>query len=181
MLDAETVTKPDVCPAKDVPGSVGAGPQPAYIKDSVASLAEMNRDGLRDQWRRLYRSNPPTRVTHELLRLAVLWKFQEKACGGPSAATKRRLAGLVKTFEEQGDLVRSRAVRLKPGARLVRQWRGETHTVLVLEDGFEWHGRHYGSLSAVAREITATRWSGPRFFGLVSRAKAAKTQEIEDA
>jgi hypothetical protein len=55
---------------------------------------------------------------------------------------------------------------MKPGLRLVREWRGETHTVLVLEDGFEWNGNRRRSLSAIAREITGTHWSGPRFFGL---------------
>ncbi len=61
------------------------------------------------------------------------------------------------------------AIRLKPGLRLVREWRGETHTVLVLEDGFEWKGEPRRSLSAIAREITGTQWSGPLFFGLKPR------------
>ncbi len=75
-------------------------------------------------------------------------------------------------MDEKGDLTQARAVRLKPGAKLVREWRGETHDVLVLEDGFQWRGRQWRSLSAIAREISGTHWSGPRFFGLQAKAEA---------
>jgi hypothetical protein len=75
-----------------------------------------------------------------------------------------------------GDLVRSRAVRLRQGAKLVRQWQGQTITVLVLEDGFEWQGRRWRSLSMIACEITGTRWSGPRFFGIDKARRGAVVQ-----
>ncbi len=88
-----------------------------------------------------------------------------------SCAPRQRLAALAKTLEEDGDLVRARVVRLKPGARLIREWHGETHTVIVTEDGFEWCGQSHGSLSVIARTITGTRWSGPRFFGLTIKPK----------
>ena len=70
---------------------------------------------------------------------------------------------------------------MKPGLRLVREWRGETHTVLVLEDGFEWNGERRRSLSVIAREITGTRWSGPRFFGLKPRPMPFSGEERGDA
>ncbi len=69
---------------------------------------------------------------------------------------------------------------MKPGMRLVREWRGETHTVLVLEDGFEWNGKRRRSLSAIAREITGTRWSGPLFFGLKPRPVPFSGEERAD-
>ena len=75
-------------------------------------------------------------------------------------------------MEQAGDLARRRVARLKPGARLVREWRGQSHTVIVLEDGFEWQGKRWRSLSAIAREITGAHWSGPRFFGLNGKAEA---------
>ncbi len=75
-------------------------------------------------------------------------------------------------MERDGDLARRRIARLKPGAKLTREWRGETHTVIVLEDGFEWRGRKWRSLSSIAREITGAHWSGPRFFGLNGKAEA---------
>jgi hypothetical protein len=90
-----------------------------------------------------------------------------------SAALKRRTTDLAKTMETRGDLARARAVTLKPGARLMREWRGETHDVRVLEEGFEWRGARWRSLSAIAREITGTQWSGPRFFGLEKTERMA--------
>jgi hypothetical protein len=79
---------------------------------------------------------------------------------------KRQIAGLAKTMETKSNLVQPRSVSLKPGARLLRSWGGETHEVVVVEDGFTWAGKTWRSLSAIAREMTGTRWSGPRFFGL---------------
>ncbi len=151
-------------------------PSDAGSEDAVAAklraLEGMTYDELRVEWRRLYRAHPPKRVSRDLLMLGVAWKVQERAYGGLGAATKRRLADLAKTMEQDGDLARSRVARLKPGARLVREWRGQTHTVIVLEDGFEWQGKRWRSLSVIAREITDAHWSGPRFFGLNGKAEA---------
>ena len=158
----------------------------AGSEDAVAvklqALAEMDYDALRAEWRRLYRAQAPKRVSRDLLMLGVAWKLQERAYGGLGAATKRRLADLAKTMEQDGDLIRSRVARLKPGARLLREWGGETHTVIVLEDGFEWRGERWRSLSVIAREITDAHWSGPRFFGLNGKAKGiAGAKESADA
>ena len=148
----------------------------AGSEDAVAiklqALEGMTYDSLRTEWRRLYRAHPPKRVARDLLVLGVAWKIQEQAYGGLGAAIKRRLADLAKTMEQDGDLARSRVARLKPGAKLIREWRGETHAVIVLEDGFEWRGRNWRSLSSIAREITGAHWSGPRFFGLNGKAEA---------
>lgn len=138
----------------------------------LQALKAMTYDGLRTEWRRLYRAHPPKRVARDLLVLGVAWKIQEQAYGGLGAATKRRLANLAKTMEQDGDLARSRVARLKPGAKLIREWRGETHTVIVLEDGFEWRGKRLRSLSVIAKLITGAHWSGPRFFGLNGKAEA---------
>lgn len=146
----------------------------ADLAAKLTALAEMDYDALRHEWRRLYRHHPPKRVSRDLLMLVVAWKLQERAYGGLSAAMKRRLAELATTMDDNGDLAKARVVRLKPGAKLVREWRCETHDVLVLEDGFEWRGRRWRSLSAIAREITGVHWSGPRFFGLQAKAEAAE-------
>jgi len=151
-------------------------PSDAGSEDAVAArlqaLEGMTYDGLRTEWRRLYRAHPPKRVARDLLVLGVAWKIQEQAYGGLGVATKRRLADLAKTMEQDGDLARGRVARLKPGARLVREWGGQTHTVIVHEDGFEWQGKRWRSLSVIAREITDAHWSGPRFFGLNGKAAA---------
>ncbi len=158
------------------PARADGTPSDAGSEDAVAArlqaLDGMTYDGLRTEWRRLYRAHPPKRVARDLLVLGVAWKIQETAYGGLGAATKRRLANLAKTMEQDGDLARSRVARLKPGAKLVREWRGKTHTVVVIEDGFEWRGSRWRSLSAIAREITGAHWSGPRFFGLNGKAEA---------
>ena len=142
------------------------------IAAKLRALEQMDHAALRAEWRRLYRAHPPKRGARDLLLLAVAWKIQEQAYGGLGAATRRRVADQAATLERDGDVTRNRVTRLKPGARLVREWRGQTHTVIVLEDGFEWRGRHWRSLSVIAREITGGHWSGPRFFGLKEKARA---------
>ena len=152
-------------------------------EDAVAArlraLEGMTYDGLRTEWRRLYRAHPPKRVARDLRVLGVAWKTQEQAHGGLGAATKWRLADLAKIMERDGDLARRRIARLKPGAKLTREGRGETHTVIVLEDGFEWRGKRRRSLSVIAKLITGAHWSGPRFFGL--NGKAEESVAIGDA
>ena len=136
---------------------------------------------LRREWRRLYRSQPPPRIRRDLLLLAIAWKRQAQVEGGLTAAEKRKLAAIAKELRENGDLSGSPAIRVKSGARLVREWRGDTHTVLVLDHGFEWNGKRYSSLSAIAREISGTQWSGPRFFGLRPRPKPFTGEARTDA
>jgi len=148
------------------------------IADEVAALDEMQYADLRFSWRRLYRAHPPKFLSRDLLEMGVAWKLQERAFGGHSAATKRQLSQLAQTLEAKSDLAKARRVRLRPGARLIREWRGETHEVLVTEDGFIWRGEKWRSLSIIAREMTGTRWSGPRFFGLnKSAAQSAGASE----
>ncbi len=147
----------------------------------LATLLEIATVDLRAEWRRLYRSHPPPCIRQELLVLAIAWKLQEKVYGGLAPAQKRKLAGIAEDLRKNGDLSASPAIRMKPGLRLVREWRGETHDVLVLEDGFEWNGKRRRSLSAIAREITGTRWSGPRFFGLKPRPMPFSGEARADA
>ena len=146
-----------------------AHPASEGLTEKLAALADLDTVGLRAEWRRLYRSHPPLHIRRDLLVLAIAWKLQERVHGGLTAAQKRRLASIAEELRKNGNLSTGPAIRMKPGLRLVREWRGETHTVLVLEDGFEWNGQRRRSLSAIAREITGTRWSGPLFFGLKPR------------
>ncbi len=178
VLDSRTLANANAPGTESTAGNATKRPETGPdARESLAGLADMKSAGLRAEWSRLYRSRAPMRMSIDLLVLAVAWKRQEQAHGGSSAATKRRLAVLMKTLEEDGDLVRSRIVSPKPGARLLREWRGETHVVIVMEDGFEWRGERHRSLSAIARAITGTRWSGPRFFGLKGKAVVAASEE----
>jgi hypothetical protein len=153
----------------------GAARLSAELHAKLAMIARMDAERLRSEWRRWYRALPPSRLGRELLLLGVAWKVQEQLHGGLGAGTTRRLAELAATMSDGGDLVRSRAIRLRQGARLVREWQGQIITVLVLEDGFEWQGRRWRSLSMIAREITGTRWSGPRFFGIDKKKRRVDT------
>ena len=168
MSDVEKHTGRDAAKGADHGRDSGAAPA---VATRLQALVSMSYDELRAEWRRLYRAHPPKRVARDLLALGVAWKIQEQACGGLGRATKRRLANLANTMEENGDLARRRVARLRPGAKLIREWQGAIHRVVVLEDGFEWNGARWRSLSAIAREITGSHWSGPRFFGLNGRAQ----------
>lgn len=159
-------------PAAPVAGRKGNAGSDDAVAGKLRALAEMDYGALRVEWRRLYRSHPPKRVSRDLLVLGVAWKIQARAHGGLGAVTKRRIAALAKNGADDSGVARGRVARLKPGARLVREWRGQTHTVMVLEAGFEWRGQHWRSLSMIAREITGAHWSGPRFFGLNATVKS---------
>ena len=144
------------------------------LTERLAAVPSLAYVELRSEWQRLYRAHPPKKVGRDVLELGIAWKLQEKALGGTSAAIKRRIADLAQTMEERGDLTKARTAKLKPGAKLIREWRGEAHDVLVIENGFLWKGKSWRSLSTIAHEITGTRWSGPRFFGLVGNKERAK-------
>jgi hypothetical protein len=107
-------------------------------------------------------------LSRDLMVRALANKLQERAYGRPSLAMNRRLNTLAGEFEK-GSSSFNPGVVLKTGARLVRQWRGHAHTVLVLEDGFEYEGQCYRSLTMIAARITGAHWSGPRFFGVTKR------------
>lgn len=136
------------------------------VAAEVAALSDLTYEALLDEWKRLYRAPAPKRISRSLLELGVAWKVQELALGGLSRGAKRQLRDMATSVASTGVVNEPRSITVKPGARLVREWRGTTHDVLVLDDGFEWAGRQWRSLSEIAREITGTRWSGPRFFGL---------------
>ena len=136
------------------------------LSSELAAIVTMTYSELHLAWRRHYRAVPPKKMSRDILELGIAWKIQENKLGGLGAAVKRQIADLARTMEAKSDLARPRTITCKPGSRLLRSWSGVTHEVLVVEDGFLWAGRTWRSLSAIAREITGTRWSGPRFFGL---------------
>jgi hypothetical protein len=125
----------------------------------IAALRSLSRQQLKDRWRHLFKTAPPVAFTPDLLTRGIAWRLQERAVGGFSATARVALAS-AQTPHSQ------RRPALRPGTRLVRRWRGRTYVVEVGESGFDLEGHKFGSLSEVAREITGTRWSGPRFFGL---------------
>ena len=129
-------------------------------------LPKLDIRELREQWCRLYKADTSPRLSRELLIRAVAHRMQEVALGGLRAELQRQLHQIALELKQGGAATTRRRSQLKPGTRLMRVWRGQTHEVLVLDDGFSWQGTDYRSLSAIARKITGTAWSGPLFFGL---------------
>jgi len=136
------------------------------LSERLAALANLDSVALRAEWRRLYRSHPPKRINRDLLIRAIAYKLQEQLHGGLSNAAKRKLRAFAQELDSRDGTVFDPGISLKPGAKLVREWGGKTHAVIVLEDGFAFEGQRYHSLSRIAQEITGAHWSGPRFFGL---------------
>ena len=118
------------------------------------------------------------RLSRDLLLRSIIYKLQERAYGGLPKTVARNLEQGSVASSEQAEPRIALQISLKPGTRLVREWRGETHVVLIQVDGVEWRGRRYASLSIVAKEITGTHWSGPRFFGLGRRRSAPVSAPI---
>ena len=141
------------------------------IAKALVRLSELTTFELRGEWRRLHRMPPPMRLSRDLLIRGITYKLQERAYGGLSMATARKLERAAADPMSRGAAKPTQPISLKPGTRLVREWRGGTHTVLIHADGIEWRGQRYHSLSVVARKITGARWSGPRFFGLRQRPR----------
>ncbi len=135
------------------------------IEDEIDRIRSLGPEDLRREWRRLYHAEPP-RISRDLFVLALGYRLQEIAHGGLGKATRRKLQTMAKALRTTGRVGPTPSLSLKPGARLVREWRGRTHTVTVTEDGFEYGGTSYPSLTKIAKKITKAHWSGPHFFGL---------------
>lgn len=136
---------------------------------NLARLAEMAGEELKAEWARRY-GTPAPNLSPELLRLGIGYQLQEQKHGGISRGTRTLLRQVAARARESGDK-KPMPRKLTPGTRLVRDWHGVGHTVIVLDDGFEYDGQHWKTLTAVARAITGTHWNGPRFFGLTQRTK----------
>ncbi len=139
------------------------------VAQALTRLSELTIFELRGEWRRLHRMPPPMRLSRDLLTRGITYKLQERAYGGLSTATARKLEQAGAVSLSRGSVTPAPPISLRPGTRLVREWRGVTHMVLIHADGIEWRGQRYRSLTIVARKITGARWSAPRFFGLRQR------------
>jgi hypothetical protein len=144
-------------------------------REALSRLPTLEIGELRQQWRALYKAEASPHLSRELLVRAVAHRMQEVAVGGLRPVRQRQLRQIAQQFKETGAANTPPRPELKPGTRLVREWQGRTYEVLVLDDGLSWQGTHYGSLSAVARKITGTPWSGPLFFGLKQNRSATQS------
>jgi hypothetical protein len=142
------------------------------IPARLAALKTASTPALKAQWRDLFDTEPPP-FNRQYLVSRLAYRIQELAYGGLKPETVRRLEKLGEQVDGKGVSRRKRQDRMPmAGTRLVREWQGVEHTVTVTTSGFDWQGRPYKSLSAIARAITGTRWNGPLFFGLRNRGDA---------
>jgi hypothetical protein len=149
--------------------------QPYYpdaLRAKIGTLEALSLQDLRTEWRKLYHRTAPRFFRRELLIRGIAYELQAKVFGGLSTRTRALLRKIAKQAETGGFTAADMPRYLRPGTRLVRAWKGVTHTVDVLEDGFAWNGERYRSLSAIARAISGTNWNGNTFFGL-GRKKSA--------
>ena len=153
--------------------SIPAIPQ-ADVLGRLAALKTTETPDLKQQWRELFGAEPPP-YNRRFLESRLAYRIQELAYGGLKPETLARLEKLGEQFD--GGKVAVRRIRGddRPitGTRLIREFQGVEHTVTVLQDGYEYQGRPYQSLSAIARAITGTRWNGWVFFGLKNKRGSA--------
>ena len=137
------------------------------MSHKIQALETATRKELTTQWVKVFNEPPSRYASTDFLRINLAYHYQSRRQNGLSNKVQTKLQKLYLAFKENPDY-RPPASKptIKSGTRLVRQWQGEAHSVTIKTDGYEYQGQHYPSLSAIARQITGTRWSGPKFFGL---------------
>lgn len=155
------------------------GIMPDPITQRLGTLPGLSKTALLDLWRELFNVSPPPQLRRQLMIPILAYRLQEQALGPLSAKTRGRLRELVRVFENNSKGAISSIPSLKPGTRLVRQWRDQVHLVNVEASAYEYQGVRYQSLSEIACLITGTHWSGPLFFGLKNQPTSSQSKEAE--
>lgn len=133
------------------------------LDKQIELTEELPRDELITRWSKMHGCLPPKGMNNPMLVRSAAYQVQVKRLGGLKRETRKALLAIANGADHKPLIPKP---ELKPGKRLMREWHGKTHQVEVIEDGFEWQGEIYTSLSAIAKAITGAKWSGPRFFGL---------------
>ena len=141
------------------------------IERELEILAHLPVAKLRERWRALFKTEPPSAFGPDLLRRKIAYHIQERAFGGLSSSIRRELEQLAKVISKASSGRIELPRRIKAGAVLIREWKSKTYRVTVHDDGFVFEEEKYTSLSEIARKITGVRWNGPRFFGLRNSAQ----------
>jgi DUF2924 family protein len=134
----------------------------------LAELPDMSPARLRAEWRDCWRKPAPD-IGPDLLRRGIAWRLQARVHGDLPGDIKRELERAAERLRRGEEVVSAARPSLKSGTRLVRSWQGRVHHVLVVDEGYEFEGRRFNSLTQIASAITGTHWSGPNFFGLTKR------------
>ena len=146
------------------------------IDGRIATLPDLDRPALCRLWDKTFGHPAPKHISRDLLLYALAYHLQEQALGGLSKAARERLAHPEGRVERPP---KPATPSLRPGTHLIQEWRGQAHRVIVLDQGFDYDGSLYASLSPIARRITGSRWSGPLFFGL-RRASPGTGESADD-
>lgn len=140
------------------------------LTNKLAKLQALSPAQTRSEWHRLFRREVPEHSPH-LLKRSIAWKLQARIEGDLSPSVRRALDRMAQASDGDQNALPEICNELAVGTKLIRDWHGRTIEVLVTDQGFEHAGRHYRSLSQIARHVTGAHWSGPRFFGLVKRSQ----------
>jgi hypothetical protein len=139
------------------------------VSIEINNLEQKSRAELRVLWEEEVAGKAPPSLGRDILALGIAYARQERRYGGLARPVAKELDRLLPRVlrDDATDAPKSATSPLpRTGAMLVREWRGTTHQVAVVDDGFLWNGTTHGSLSSIARAITGTNWNGPRFFGM---------------
>jgi hypothetical protein len=129
---------------------------------SVRNLQSLSKKGLRELWQATFKKAPSPRLRREVMLPVLACRIQEQSKPNLAAEAQILLNQAIGSMKRAGG---KPTVGFRSGTRLVREWKGQVHEVLAKEDGFEYQGEYFKSLSPIACRITGTRWSGPAFFG----------------
>lgn len=134
-------------------------------------LKQKSREELLQMWQNLFKTEPPTELNKSYLIKHLAWQEQATKFGGFSATAQKRLEKLVKKYKEtkdikSADIKTSQPFSIQSGTKLIREFKSQKYEVIALDKGFSYNGKNYKSLSAIANEITGTRWNGKKFFGM---------------
>lgn len=141
----------------------------------INKLKTLSKNDLIKYWYKYFEKEPPKGAKREALIKQIAWQMQAKKYGGYSVQTIKQLEKLSKKLKKNSEINESdvknssgQILEIKPGTKLIKEYKNSKHEVIVLENGFSYNGERYKSLSAIANKITGTRWNGKRFFGVAS-------------
>ena len=145
------------------------------LEAEIARLRDLGLPELRAVWQKYYGTSAPKTLRRKILILSIAWRIQADALGGLKPATRKYLRRVAEAIRAGTNPRPMSSIRIKSGTKLIRVWQDRTHTITALDNGFEWQGRRYRSLSQIARTITGTRWNGLVFFGVKPKPSEARS------
>ncbi|MEI8129340.1 MAG: DUF2924 domain-containing protein [bacterium] len=142
------------------------------IDNIIEKLKPLSRDELIKKWQEVFKSPAPEYLNKSYLIKHLIWQKQANKCGGLGIRTQKRIEKLINKYKKtkdikSADMKTSQPFSIQSGTKLIREFKNHKYEVIALEKGFSYNGRTYKSLSAIANEITGTRWNGKKFFGVI--------------